>query len=89
VLRSLAGLAPLSREARVLWLDCTPVFLAALAIGLLFSTPAVPFLKQALRRLMPDWTAWTLESLIATALGAAALLFLAAGTRQSFLYFQF
>ena len=89
VLRSLAGLAPLSREARVLWLDCTPVFLAALAIGLLFSTPAVPFLRQALRRLMPDWTAWTLESLIATALGAAALLFLAAGTRQSFLYFQF
>ena len=26
VLRSLAGLAPLSRESRTLWLDCTPLF---------------------------------------------------------------
>ena len=89
VLRSLAGLAPLSREARVLWLDCTPVFLAALAAGALFSLPAVPLLRRAARRLMPDWAAWTLESAAATALGAAALLFLAAGTQQSFLYFKF
>lgn len=89
VLRSLAGAAPLSREARTLWLDCTPVFQAALAVGAAFSLPVVPLLRRAARRLLPEGVAWTLESLAATALGAAALLFLAAGTRQSFLYFQF
>ncbi len=89
VLRSIVGLAPPSREARVLWLDCTPVFLYALAAGALFAVPAVPFLRKAVRRMLPDWAVWTLESLAATALGAAALLFLVAGTRRSFLYFQF
>jgi len=89
VLRSLAGLAPLSREARTLWLDCTPVFLAALAAGAVLSMPIVPALRRAARRILPDGLVWTLESLAATALAAVALLFLAAGTRQSFLYFQF
>jgi alginate O-acetyltransferase complex protein AlgI len=89
VLRSLAGLAPLSREARVLWLDCTLLFECALAAGAVLSLPVVPFLRRAARRILPDGAAWTLESLAATALGAAALVFLAAGTRQSFLYFQF
>jgi hypothetical protein len=42
-----------------------------------------------LRRALPEWLVWTAESVAATALGAVALLFLAAGPRQSFLYFQF
>ena len=89
VLRSLAGLEPLSRESRTLWLDCTPLFEATLVIGALLSLPVVPALRRALRRFLPESTAWTLESLAATALGAAALLFLVAGTQRSFLYFQF
>ena len=89
VLRSLAGLEPLAREARTLWLDCTPVFQAALAAGAVLSLPVVPALRQSARRILPEAFVWTLESLVATALAAAALLFLAAGTRQSFLYFQF
>ena len=89
VLRSLAGLEPLSREARTLWLDCSPVFLSALAAGALLSLPVVPALRRLLRRCLPEGLAWTLESLAATALGAAALLFIAAETRRSFLYFQF
>ena len=89
VLRSLAGLATLSREARTLWLDCTPVVGAALAAGAALSLPVVPLVRRAARRILPDGVVWTLESLAATALGAVALLFLAAGTRQSFLYFKF
>ncbi len=89
VLRSLTGLAPLSREARILWLDCTPLFEIALGTGLIFSLPVVPFLRRAARRILPEGAVWTLESLAATALGAAAIIFLAAGTRQSFLYFKF
>ena len=89
VLRSLTGLAPLSREARILWLDCTPLFEIALGTGLVFSLPVVPFLRRAARRILPEGAVWTLESLAATALGAAAIVFLAAGTRQSFLYFKF
>ena len=87
VLQSLTGLAPLSREARTLWLDCTPTFEIALAAGAVLSFPVVPLLRRAARRLLPDGVVWTLESLAATALGTAALVFLAARTRQSFLYF--
>jgi alginate O-acetyltransferase complex protein AlgI len=89
ILRSLTGLAPLSREARILWLDCTPLFEIALGAGLVFSLPLVPLLRRAARRVLPDGVVWTLESLAATALGAAAIVFLVAGTRQSFLYFKF
>lgn len=89
LLRSLAGLAPVAREARTLWLDCTPVVTAALVAGAVLSLPVVPALRRAVRRVLPEGPAWALESLAATALGALALLFLAASTRQSFLYFQF
>ena len=89
ILRSLAGLAPVAREARALWLDCTPVVAAALATGAVLSLPVVPAVRRLARRVLPEAAVWTLESLAATALGALALLFLAADTRQSFLYFQF
>ena len=89
ILRSLVGLLPPSREARVLWLDSTPVFFAAFAAGVLFSIPVVPALQRLMRRVMPNWAAWSLESLAASVLCVAALFFLAAGTRLSFLYFQF
>ncbi len=89
ILRSLIGLGPLSREARILWIDCTPVVQAALASGAILAFPVVPFLRSAARRVIPDGVAWALESLLVTALGMAALFLLAAGTRQSFLYFQF
>ena len=89
ILRSVAGLAPLSREARTLWLDCTPSVSVALAVGSILALPVVPALRRAARRVLPEALAWALESLAATALGAVALLFLAAKTRQAFLYFQF
>ena len=89
LLRSLAGLEPVAREARTLWLDCTPVVSVALAAGAVLSLPVVPALRRLARRVLPEWFVWTLESLAATALGALALLFLAASTRRSFLYFQF
>ena len=89
VLRSLAGLAAPDPASRALWLECTPVFETALAAGAALCIPIVPALRRALRRALPEWLVWTAESVAATALGAVALLFLAAGTRQSFLYFQF
>ncbi len=89
IFRSLLGVAPISREARILWIDCTPVVQAALASGAILAFPVVPFIRRAVRRVIPDGAAWALESLVATALGMAALFMLAAGTRQSFLYFQF
>ncbi len=89
ILKSLTGLAPLSREARVLWLDCTPLFQGAILLGAILSLPVVPILRRGLRRILSGDVAWTLESLAATVLGAFAVIFLVAGTRQSFLYFQF
>ncbi len=89
ILKSLTGLAPLSREARVLWLDCTPLFQGVLVLGAILSLPVIPMLRRVVRRLLANDLVWTLESLVATVLGAASLLFLVAGTRQSFLYFQF
>ena len=89
ILNSLVGLAPLSREARALWLDCTPLFQGALDLGAILSLPVVPILRRGTRRFLSNDIAWTLESLAATVLGAFAIIFLVAGTRQSFLYFQF
>ena len=89
VLRSLAGAAGVSPASRALWLECTPLFEAAFAAGAVLSFPVVPALRRAARRVLPEGLVWTLEGLAATALGAAALLFLAAGTHRSFLYFQF
>ena len=89
VLRSLAGLEPLSREARTLWIDCSPLFIAAFCAGAVLSQPVVPALRRLARRVLPESAVWTAESLVATALGAAALFLLVAGTRRSFLYFQF
>lgn len=66
-----------------------PVVSVALAAGAVLSLPVVPALRRLARRVLPDGLVWALESIAATVLGALALLFLAACTRQSFLYFQF
>ncbi|MBQ9726213.1 MAG: MBOAT family protein [Kiritimatiellae bacterium] len=89
LLRSLAGLAEPAPAVRALVLELSPLFAAAFAAGALLCFPVVPALRRAARRVLPERAAWTLESLGATALGAAALPFLASGTRQAFLYFQF
>lgn len=89
VVKSLFGAIPAAREARTLWLDCTPLFSVTLAFAAVFCLPVVPFLRRQLRRIFGETAAWSLESIVATILFLAALLSVAAGTRQSFLYFQF
>ena len=89
VLRSLAGLAEPAPAARALVLELSPLFALAFGAGAVLCFPVVPALRRAARRVLPGRAVWTLESLAATALGAAALLLLVSGTHRSFLYFQF
>lgn len=89
LLRSIAGLAEPAPANRALVLELSPLFSLVFSAGTVLCFPVVPALRRAARRLLPENAVWTLESLAATVLGAAALLFLASGTHQSFLYFRF
>ena len=60
-----------------------------IAAGAVLCLPVVPALRSAARRVLPEGIVWALESVAATAVGAAALLLLASGTHRSFLYFRF
>ena len=89
VLRSLAGLAGPAPASRALAIELSPSFWTALGAGAALCLPLVPALRRGARRILPEGLVWTLESLAATALGAAALLVLVSETHRSFLYFRF
>lgn len=88
--QSLAGMGDVAREARALWLCLSPKVLWALGIGLLLSLPVAPALRKLIRRTFanPVWSE-CLEWLVLTFLGLAALLFLAGGAYNPFIYFRF
>lgn len=89
--QSLAGCGAAGRESRVLWLALTPKVLWAMALGGLFSLPAAPFLRRAVRRACGGCGALAelAEWLALTFLGLAALLFIAGGAYNPFIYFRF
>ncbi len=89
--RSLAGCGAAAREARTLWMAFPPKVLLALAIGVLCAAPLAPALRNILRRLLARTpaTAEAAEWLWCTLLGLAAMLFLAGGSYNPFIYFRF
>ena len=64
-------------------------FVMAKAVKHRFVTGTAGAERRGARRILPEGLVWTLESLAATALGAAALLVLVSETHRSFLYFRF
>ena len=89
--RSLAGCGTAAREARTLWMAFPPKVLLALAIGVLCAAPLAPALRNVLRRLLARTpaAAEAAEWLWCTLLGLAAMLFLAGGSYNPFIYFRF
>ncbi len=91
VFKSLAGAAPAARETMLLYVDASPKLLLATAVGIVFAFPAVPAARAWLdRRLGADhpfqeavgWAAVTCTALL-------ALLFMAGGSYNPFIYFRF
>ena len=89
--QSLAGCGTVAREARSLWMAFPPKVLLALAIGVACSVPLAPTLRNILRRLLSraPSAAEAAEWLWCTLLGLAAMLFLAGGSYNPFIYFRF
>lgn len=96
MLKSLVGLADVSREARVLWLDFNPKLVAAMMAGIVLSVPVVPWIRRFYTAgeegASPGGLALALyigEWVVLTGLGLAAMLFIAGGSYNPFLYFRF
>ena len=89
--QSLAGCGTVAREARSLWMAFPPKVLLALAIGVACSVPLAPALRNILRRLLAraPSAAEAAEWVWCTLLGLAAMLFLAGGSYNPFIYFRF
>ncbi|MBR4251600.1 MAG: MBOAT family protein [Kiritimatiellae bacterium] len=89
--RSLVGCGTAAREARSLWMAFPPKVLLALAIGTACAAPLAPALRNALRRLLAraPAAAEAAEWLWCTLLGLSAMLFLAGGSYNPFIYFRF
>ena len=96
MLKSLAGVADVSREARVLWLDCNPKLLIAMGAGILLSVPVVPWIRRRLAHQTAksgggfmSVCLYAGEWIVLTFLGLTAMLFIAGGAYNPFLYFRF
>lgn len=88
---SLLGMAEPGRETMLLYVDAAPKFLITMVLGILFAYPVVPMLKLKLMR--SDGTLHPLCNVIvwlAISLSAAlAILFIAGGSYNPFIYFRF
>ena len=88
---SLVGAVEPARQTMLLYVDAAPKLWIAMALGLLFAYPVVPRIRAALaRRFGADSALEELISWLAVTVGAAlALLFLAGGSYNPFIYFRF
>ena len=88
---SLAGLGPVTREARVLWLELSPKVVLAMLAGILVAYPVVPWARQHIRRRCASapWLPELGEWLVLTLLGLLALVMVAGGAYNPFIYFRF
>lgn len=96
MLQSLLGMAEVTREARVLWLDLNPKLIVVLILGCLFSFPVVPVLRQNIAASLATRRSNALgifvymgECVVLTLLGLISMLFIAGGSYNPFLYFRF
>ena len=91
MLRSWFGRAPVAREARILWLDLSPKVLLAMAAGLLLAFPVAALLRRFARRAFSRFPAAAelAEWAVLTAFALLAMLMLAGGAYNPFIYFRF
>ena len=96
MLRSLAGVVDVSREARVLWLELNPKLIVVLAAGCVFSLPVVPWLRGRMwawfserRTSIVPVLVYVGEWMVLSVLGVVSMLFIAGGSYNPFLYFRF
>lgn len=94
MLRSLAGLAEVSKESRVLWIDFSPKVVLVMIAGIICAYPIVPWLREKMaavvsRHAMAGVLVCTGEWLLLTLWGLLAMLLLAGGSYNPFLYFRF
>lgn len=91
VFKSLFGLGEPGRETAMLYVDAAPKFLVALVLGAVFSYPVVPALRERLARraggVHPAFNALAWLGLTLSAL--FALLLVAGGSYNPFIYFRF
>ena len=88
-LGSLAGVLEPVRSARALWLEFSPKAIWALAAGVLLAFPVVPAARGWLRSHVPAEWASAAEWAVLTLLGLAALLMVAGGAYNPFIYYRF
>ncbi len=77
------------REARALWLDCTPLLSYALIIGFIFVYPVVPFARCILNKYLSETLILGVGNITLIIMGFVAFLFLTGGSYNPFLYFRF
>lgn len=88
---SLAGVAEPARETALLYVDAAPKFLCAMAIGIVFAYPVVPALRKLFAnrdgsdRAVIDVLGW----LSLTVAALFAMLLVAGGSYNPFIYFRF
>ena len=89
--QSLAGLGHVTREARVLWLELSPKVVLAMLAGILVAYPVVPWARRHIRRwcATAPWLPELGEWLVLTLLGLLALVMVAGGAYNPFIYFRF
>jgi alginate O-acetyltransferase complex protein AlgI len=89
--QSLLGFGEITREARVLWLDLSPKVVLAMLAGLLVAYPIAPWARRMVHRRCANssWLPELGEWLLLTLVGLAALVMLAGGAYNPFIYFRF
>lgn len=88
VFRSLFGLESVAPQTNILYIDASPKVLVAVILGIVFSLPVVPALRGFIERKMPlagnavSWVVITVAALF-------AILLVAGGSYNPFIYFRF
>lgn len=89
ILKSMFGLMPVTPETNVLWIDCSYKLLISMFIGILCAYPIVPYIRTKLYKNFNESVLYAIEWLWLTVLGLFAMLFVAGGSYNPFLYFRF
>ena len=89
VLKSMFGIAEVTPETNVLWIDCSYKLLISMIIGILCAYPIVPFVRNKIYKHCNANLIYSIEWLILSLLGLLSMLFVAGGSYNPFLYFRF
>ena len=89
MLESLVGAGITTAQSRLLWMHLSPRMLIIVVIGVIGAFPVARLLEERLRRWLPETAVTALAWVWCTLAGAVAILEVAAGAYNPFLYFRF